>query len=201
MSKFKRGEDAIDYYDAPTYYCGEPGCDWAQESEWNVGAMAAAKQAGIDHWNAVHGTTQGVPDGLRPWSGTILLEGKRSEDGRLLRERSVTWDTSETYLWPLMKADLLAGEVRRVWRVSLGDGCQAIRASGTIEGYGEGARIPIAAILTQTEWDTTSPDSLTLTSGQLAGVTIHVEPAWPETTILVGAFSKLQRMSLPDQRP
>lgn len=62
MSKFRRAEDAIGYYTTPTYYCAELGCDWFQETEWNVGAMAAAKRAGIKHWNAVHKAVSDMPD-------------------------------------------------------------------------------------------------------------------------------------------
>lgn len=54
MSQFTRAEHAIDYYEHPTYYCSEPGCDWKQEAEWNLESMRTAEKAGIDHWNATH---------------------------------------------------------------------------------------------------------------------------------------------------
>jgi len=54
MSQFTRAEHAIDYYEHPTFYCREPGCDWTQEAEWNRESMSNAEKAGIDHWNSVH---------------------------------------------------------------------------------------------------------------------------------------------------
>lgn len=54
MSQYSRAEHAIDYYEHPTDYCREPGCNWKQEAEWNQESMSKAERAGIDHWNATH---------------------------------------------------------------------------------------------------------------------------------------------------
>ncbi|QDH91654.1 hypothetical protein QDA01_gp35 [Microbacterium phage Cinna] len=110
---------------------------------------------------------------MKPWSGTIAVEGRPTDDGRMLTPGAVTWGDLPR---PLLNPDtgLALGQVDTITRE--GD---LLRATGSWTEEDEEVGLAIALVSAEADFQGVGA-VMVVTAGVIQGVYVSESPAWPE---------------------